>query len=609
MQKAEYVFEAMHKLGMANKPITRIYRQMYNEEMYLGAYAKLYPNRGALSRGVTNETVDGMSLERIERIIEEMKYERFNWNPVNRTYIPKRKGGQRPIGKPDFRDKLVQEIIRAILSAYYEPQFSQNSHGFRPERGCHTALAQIAIQCTGASWFIEGDIKGCFDNIDHDILMSILRRDIQDNRFLNLIESGLKAGILNDWKYEQSYSGVPQGGVLSPLLANIYLNEFDQFVEQTLIPKWSKGQQRHRNPQYRAIEYRLSQARKQGDREAYKRLKTLQRSIPSKDTHDPNYRRLFYIRYADDYLLSYIGPKHEAEAIKEEIAEFLQTRLKLQQNQEKTLITHAKTEQAHFLGYAISVYHADHKLSLHQNRKRRCANGRVRLGIPAGLIQEKIRRYMRHNKVVSERALLDESVAEIIKQYQARFRGLAEYYKFAVDRHRLGGLRGVMQEAMVKTIAHKKKMTVRQVYQKYKDEKIINGRTYKILAETVETERGVYRFEWGGIPLTTVKPGEAKIDDTLPKVTWSRGGELIQRLQANRCEICGSRDRIAVHHIRKLKDLKKRWRGRREKPEWVKHMIARQRKTLVVCNTCHHEIHNGKMDKPINVPSVNWRAV
>ena len=597
MQKANHVFEALHKLGQANAPVTRIYRQLFNSKMYLGAYAKIYSNRGALTKGSDDITVDGMNQRRIEAIISEMRHERFRWKPARRTLTEKKSGGQRPLGIPNFRDKLVQEVLRATLSAYYEPRFSKNSHGFRPERGCHTALAQVAGQYTGTKWFIEGDIKGCFDNIDHDILLAILRENIQDGRLLLLIENGLKAGVIDNWKYSQTYSGTPQGGILSPLLSNIYLDKLDQFVEKTLIPKWTRGKRRRNNKTYKAVSHQIAKAKSVGDWQRYNRLKKIQRSIPSRDPNDGSYRRLWYTRYADDYLLGFAGTKQEAEQVKRELATFLASELKLQQNPTKTLITHATTQQAHFLGYAISVYHADEKQSIGSAAmvKRRSANGRVRLGIPAGLIKTKVQGYYKGNMIHSRKELTRQSVAEIIRQHQAVYRGIAEYYKFAVDRHRLSALRGVMEEQLVKTIAHKMKISVSKVYQRHRNTKISNGKEYKILLETVETAKGIYRFEWGGIPLTRVNPTRDTIDDSLPKPTWSMGGELIQRLNANKCEICGSTDKVEVHHIRKLANLKKRWAGRRAKPKWVKLMIARSRKTLVVCQLCHNDIHQGRV--------------
>jgi group II intron reverse transcriptase/maturase len=213
MQKAKAVIEAINKLGKLNVPLTRVYRQLFNEDMYLSAYSNLYANKGALTPGIDGESIQGMNRKRIGWIIEQMRNERFRFKPSKRHWVPKKSGGKRPLGIPSGNDKLVQEVLRLILNAYYDPQFSDNSHGFRPGLGCHTALKQVKRTFRGAIWFIEGDIKGCFDNIDHEVLMEILGRKIHDNRLLCLIRQGLKAGIIDDWKYEQTYSGTPQGGL------------------------------------------------------------------------------------------------------------------------------------------------------------------------------------------------------------------------------------------------------------------------------------------------------------------------------------------------------------------------------------------------------------
>lgn len=599
MQTANNVLHAIHKLGMKQAPVTRIYRQLYNENLYLGAYSKIYQNDGALTIGTNEETIDGMNLQRIQSIIDDMQSERFRWSPSRRTWRDKKNGGKRPLGIPNFREKLVQEVLRALLSAYYEPQFSRNSHGYRPNRGCHTALEQVAREFRGTVWFIEGDIKGCFDNINHDILIEILRKSIHDNRLLNLIESGLKAGIVEDWEYEATHSGTPQGGILSPLLSNIYLNELDTFMDTILLPKWNRGRKRRANPKYDALNKAIRKARERNETTLEKELKAKRREIPSQDTQDPSFRRLKYVRYADDFILGFIGSKAEAIEIRDEISEFLSSRLRLEMSQEKTLITHARTEKAKFLGYEISTYHANDKVSESASThcKRRSINGHIRLGIPYGLIDKKCQHYKHNNVVQSEPALTVLPVAEIIQRYQDRYRGIAQFYKYAVDRNHMSKLKGVMQEALVKTLAHKLKISVRQVYRRYSSTIQIDGKSYKILRETVETEKRTYEFIWGGIPLNRVRPGSQPIDDSLPKVSWSIRSDLVQRLKANKCEICGNTENIEVHHIRKLSDLKKRWRGRKDKPLHVKSMIARNRKTLVVCRNCHHDIHAGKLSR------------
>jgi hypothetical protein len=430
--------------------------------------------------------------------------------------------------------------------------------------------------------------------------MAILSRKIHDGRLLNLIRNGLKAGILEGWQYQRTLSGTPQGGVLSPLLANIYLNELDVFMETTLIPKWTRGEKRQRNKAYQAIRDRMRKAKARGNVEELLQLKIQLKQLPSGDTRDPNYRRLRYVRYADDYIVAFIGSKREAEEIKAEIADFLKHQLNLTQSDKKTLITHAKTQKAKFLGYAVSVYKVDHKLTVNQysGERTRSINGLVRLGVPKGFVRERIKPYMRNGKAVGRMYLTNLSVAEIIQDYQTQFRGIAEYYKFAVNRSALQGLFGVMQVSLAKTIANKERIRVTEVFRRYKDTKFVNGQPYKTIAIRVETKNGVRKIEWGGMPLTREKSWKSIINDEEPKPTWTTGGELVRRLQADECEMCGSTQQIEVHHIRKLSNLKRRWQGKKEKPGWVKLMISRRRKTLVVCRHCHLDIHHGRMDRP-----------
>lgn len=598
MQNAENVLKAMWKLGSDGQPLARVYRQLFNEKLYLAAYVKLSKNEGALTKGtLEDDTIDGMSMDRINRVIEQMRYERFRFTPSRREWIEKKNSSKkRPIGIPNFTDKLVYEVIRGLLEAYYEPQFSDNSHGFRPERGCHTALSQIREQFKGIVWYIEGDIKGCFDNINQEVMMEILSRNIHDNRLLNLIRQGLKAGVMDDWRYEETYSGTPQGGVLSPLLANIYLNELDQFIAREIKPKWTKGEKRQRNSEYRKYEHLIRKARIAQDKEEVKRLQQIQRQIPAHVVDDPNFRRIKYVRYADDFILGFIGTRAEAQEIKEAIGAFLGDVLKLKMSDQKTLITHARTQKATFLGYQISTHHSNEKI--HQvtredgiTYRKRAVNGSTKLGVPFGLTKEKAKRYMKRGKPIHRVELLHNSVAEIIEQYQTEYRGLVEYYKYAEDVHQLNSLKYVMEQSLTKTMAHKLKMSVSKVYRKYSTTMEVNGTTYKVLQETLETPKGPRTFTWGGIPL---KRHRGKIDqplrDKIRTFKWSDKSDLTTRLLRGECEVCGSTVDLEVHHIKRLRDLKKRWQGRKEKPEWVKRMIALHRKTLVVCKKCHQSI-------------------
>jgi group II intron reverse transcriptase/maturase len=296
MRDAETTLAIISDRGRRGLKLDRVYRQLFNEDLYLRAYARLATNQGAMTKGTTDETVDGMSRRKIAALIEQLRHERFRWTPVRRILIPKANGKMRPLGIPTWKDKLLQEAVRSVLEAYYEPQFSPNSHGFRPDRGCHTALKDIFHAWVGTKWFIEGDIKGCFDNIDHAVLMSILREKLEDGRLLILIENLLKAGYLEQWTYHPTLSGTPQGGIISPLLANIYLDRFDQFVEQTLIPEFTKGKRRRKTAAYARRLKRIQHLRAKGADEATLRpLREGLKKIRCSDPMDPRYRRLRYI--------------------------------------------------------------------------------------------------------------------------------------------------------------------------------------------------------------------------------------------------------------------------------------------------------------------------
>src|SRR3954454_15742922 len=375
MQNAETVLGVLRERGRRGLPCDELYRQMFNPQLYLAAYGRIYSNQGAMTPGASAETVDGMSLGKIERIIDAMRHERYRFSPVKRVLIPKKNGKLRPLGLPGWTDKLVGEVMRLLLEAYYEPRFSDRSHGFRAGRGCHTALREVANTWTGTTWLIEGDISDCFGSLDHEVMLSTLSEKIHDHRFLRLLRNMLQAGYLEDWVWNATLSGAPQGGVLSPMLSNIYLHRLDNFVEQVLIPDLTRGERRAPNPAYARMSAAISWARAKGDRARVRRLRQQRRNLPTLDPQDPGYRRLRYIRYADDHLLGFTGPKAEAEEIKRRLTDFLRNDLALELAQDKTLITHARTEAATFLGYEITVAHNDTKLT----RGRRSINGSVQL--------------------------------------------------------------------------------------------------------------------------------------------------------------------------------------------------------------------------------------
>ena len=389
MQNAETVLNVIRERGERGLPLENIYRLLYNRNLYLRAYGRLYSNQGAMTKGTTAETVDGMPLAKIDRIIEAIRYERFRWTPVRRVNIPKPNGGTRPLGIPTWTDKMLQEVIRMILEAYYEPQFSDRSHGFRPGRGCHTALSNVTTHWTGVRWFVEGDIKGCFDNIDHEVMQSVLGEKLHDHRFLSLLKYLLKAGYMEDWKYGRTLSGTPQGSVVSPILANIYLDRLDKFVENVLISAHTRGTVRRDNREYTRLRNRMVYHRNVGHHSRAAELRKQMQQLPSCDPYDPDYRRLRYVRYADDFVLGFIGPKAEAKQIKEYLETFLCDSLKLELSKEKPLITHATSQAARFLGYELVNQQANDQFD---PTGRRRVNGRIGLRVPAEVIEQHCQR-------------------------------------------------------------------------------------------------------------------------------------------------------------------------------------------------------------------------
>ncbi|HEL1593503.1 TPA: reverse transcriptase [Streptococcus suis] len=589
MRTAKTILTVIHERGKQDKPLERVYKLLFNRELYLIAYAKLYPNNGAMTKGVTEETIDGMSIQKIDMIIEQLRQETYYWRPARREYIPKKNGKHRPLGIPVWSDKLLQEVIRMILEAYYEPQFSEHSHGFRPKRGCHTALQEIQTW-KGTRWFIEGDISSYFDTIDHDVLITMLSRQIQDGRFIRLIKNMLEAGYLDDWKFHKTISGTPQGGVISPLLANIYLHQFDKWVSEELIPQYTRGKKQKANSAYNRLSRRIKCYQDKGDYKKAHQLIVERRNLPSVDTYDTSYRRLRYVRYADDFILGFTGSKAEAKAIKKQIGDFLNTKLSLELSQEKTLITHATGESAKFLGYEIKAQRVNDYID---NKGRRSANGVIALFVPASVIESKCRQYMKNGKAIHRNNLLHDDDFSIVQTYQQEYRGLVQYYILAQNLSWFSKVYWYMETSLLKTLAFKHKSSINKMLAKYKTTTTsTNGRTVPCLQVVVPREdKPPLVATWGGISLSYKK--KAVIEDA-PYQVYGGRTELIKRLLANKCELCGSEENIEVHHIRKLADLNKH--NGKLVPKWKEIMSARCRKTLVTCRDCHHAIHNGSIN-------------
>jgi len=588
----------------ANYNFHRLYRNLYNIEFYLGAYNNIYAKEGNMTKGNDNQTIDGMSIERIEKIIEKIKDLSYMPNPARRVYIPKKTGKERPLGIPSMDDKLVQEVLRMILESIYDKNFSDKSHGFRPNRSCHTALEQFQALATGSKWWVEGDIEGFFDNIDHQILITILRRKIKDERFIQLIQKFLKAGYMEEWTFHKTISGTPQGGIISPILANIYLNELDELVEE-FKKKFDKGKKRARNHEYRIASQRLYRARKKYEEnknilsetekeEAIKKIKELKEEIykfPSTEPFDETFRRIQYVRYADDFLIGVIGSKKDAEKVKEELTEFLKENLKLNLSPEKTLITHA-SEKSKFLGYEIYIGKNDNRSKDSNGISKRRFNNAVNLSMSKyvwinklfELKAIKIARDGKHFKAMHRASLLNSDDLEILLTYNAEIRGLYNYYKLANDVHKLNDFRFWMRWSFLKTSSNKYKTTAKDMVKKYN----VNGKLGVSYINSKGKERNVLFFDE---PMRKgTKDISQSVDVKLNTQKYKGRTSLIDRLLAKKCEWCNVKDTpLEIHHIRKLKDVS-------GKKKWEQRMIARNRKTLALCKECHKKLHKGLLD-------------
>ena len=573
---------------------TRLYRYLLRPDIYYVAYQHLYSNKGAGTKGVTDDTADGFSEIYIENIIDALKNEMYQPKPVRRTYIKKSNGKMRPLGLPVFTDKLIQEAIRMILEAIYEPIFSDYSHGFRPARSCHTALAQIKKEFTGARWFIEGDIKGCFDNINHAVLVEIINQKIKDARFLKLIRSFLKAGYMEDWKYHETYSGCPQGGIISPILANIYLNELDRHVMK-IKKEFDVATKARYTPEYTklvGLRQRLHNKIKNSNGierekliEEYKTATAQMLKLPAKQCDD---KKIKYVRYADDFLIAVNGNRQDCEKIKQELTEFISTTLKMELSQEKTLITHSNTP-ARFLGYDVRV-RRDQQIKPKGKFKTRSMNNKVELNIP---FKDKIEKFLFSNGIVKQRSdngklepihrpqLLNRTDLEIVTIYNAELRGICNYYGLASNFNKLIYFNYLMEYSCLKTLAGKHRSKVSKIRAMYKDG---TGKW----AIPYETKTGIKKMYFANYADCKGK----KFTDIVPQTAKNYSHDvttLESRLKAKICEVCGctENDRYEIHHVNKVKNLK-------GKSEWEKIMIAKRRKTIVVCHKCHMAIHHGE---------------
>lgn len=596
------------ELSKQEKRINGVFRLMENEALWKQAYTNLRTNQGAITKGTGEDTLDGFSYKRIKTLIKELQSGNFEFKPVRRTYIPKKNGKKRALGIPSGNDKMVQEVMRIILEAIYEPVFCNNSHGFRPNRSCHTALIQVKETWTGVKWLIEMDIKGFFDNLNHDIMIQMLEQKIDDKRFIKLVKNLLKAGFVEEGIYKESYSGTMQGGNISPILSNIYLHELDSYMKE-YIQKFNHGKGRASDKEYNRKSNDIYRLRKkyqkikdqEGNnvellREITKQIKAVQaerEKMPWGNPYDENYRRLMYNRYADDFIVGVIGSKREAKEIADNIIQFIENKLCIEIATEKFHIKHA-TQGVQYLGYDVHSYSGQKVLRNKINGKytrSRTTKERVQLIIP----EEKLWKYAKNrgygdyykNWTFSRPEILHGSDAEIIETYNAELRGLVNYYSIANSAKKtLNRVVSMGRSSCAKTLANKHKTSVTKTI---KNMKKSNGEWVR----TVEGDKEIHQFRVYRLKtdFKSVPIGYKGIDipPNVIRFTYSRT-ELIAKMEAKVCEFCGaSTEDVEVHHIRKLKDIQK------GQEAWKVMMRARKRKTMVLCSKCHHKLHNGTL--------------
>jgi len=587
-----------------NYRFQRLYRNLYNPEFYWLAYKNIYANDGSMTAGADGTTIDGMSNERIDRIIKSLRDRSYQPKPARREYIAKKNSNKkRPLGIQSGDDKLVQEVVKMILDSIYEPVFSNRSHGFRPGRSCQTALKQIQITFTGANWFVEGDIHACFDSFDHHVMIDLLKKRIDDEAFIQLICKFLKAGYMEQWTYNRTYSGVPQGSGMSPVLSNVYLHELDKFMEK-YADEFHKGKKKKLNPKYKSLSNRMSEYKCEGKaiwqelsteerKERSKKVKEkqkMQKSMTPTIPKDDSYKRIQYTRYADDFLVGIIGSKEDAEKAKADIKAFLKNELKLEMSDAKTKVTHTG-DRARFLGYDITVSRSQNLKKASNGKVQRCQTGVVKLLVPREKWVNKLMEYKAIKIKINENGkerfvalhrgkLVNQSDIEILVKYNAEVRGLYNYYSIANDAFKIGRFANVMKYSMYKTFACKYKTNVHEVKRRY-----CKGDLFTVAYETKSGQKTTTFYRDG----FKRKEQATKFDNVseLPQFSkYNKTNTLKQRVERHTCELCNKECReLEIHQVKKLKELK-------GTAEWVLLMRKRRRKTLVVCPECHKLIHS-----------------
>lgn len=573
-----------------------LYRLVCSPDLLAIAYERIKSKSGNMTPGTDEETLDGISYSYIVRLSDKLRDESFQFRPTRRHFIPKSNGKMRPLGVPSPRDKVVQEAIRIILEAIYDPQtsptFVEESHGFRERCSTHTAIEQVRAKWGAPNWVIEGDIKSFFDEIDHHILIQILRKRISDERFISLIWKSLSAGYMEDERFVASKVGTPQGSIISPILANIYLHEFDLAVKGW-VAEFSNNVKKRPNPEYRSVvrkRERLIKASGGRITEEIKSLTQTIRSLPSQDHCDPDSIRVSYVRYADDWIIGVTGPKSLAYLLRERARNFLRESLKLELSMEKTKVSNLRDELVHFLGFALKVPSPkEAKVSDFKSGqfglKRRVSHGAsVKVNIPLDEVKNRLTSrgfcdasgFPTHHK-----GLLALDKDQIVTQYSSIMRGIANYYAACSNFSSLNRVDYILRYSLAKTLANKERSSMAEQFRK---------RSLRLRVEKVVGEKkvAVEFIEFRHLRRKTFNGNQPDLDRIFTFQTF----RTKSRLGVSECAVksCHSGDPVEMHHVKHIRKLGKKVSG------FTRLMAQINRKQVPLCSTCHKKVHKGTYD-------------
>ncbi|MDN3567456.1 group II intron reverse transcriptase/maturase [Paeniroseomonas aquatica] len=593
-------------LVLAGKRVNGLHRLLVSPALWRNAVERVRKNKGSSTPGIDNETFDGLTTATVSGWVDKLVERRYTAQPVKRVYIPKPNGKERPLGIPTISDRVLQDVQRVILEQIYEPVFSDRSHGFRPGRSCHTALEQLRYWA-GTKWFVEVDIKGYFDNIDHDVLLELMRKRVDDEDFLKIIRKQLKAGVMEKRTLTPTYSGTPQGGIVSPILANVYLHELDMHME-ALMAGFNRGKVRRATPLAKNLSELARHRRRKidalGDDEAstvrkkqllteIEELIARRNAVPASDPHDPTFRRMQYMRYADDFLIGMVGTREEALATLENVRRFLKDTLHLDVAEDKTRVVPA-SEGVMFLGYTIKTKTGSRetkRVSGNATYKIRSPSDRITLSAPDSKLRAfcQRHRYGDYDTAIGKARpeLLHSSDFEIAVIFNAELRGLANYYRLDkhVKRH-LSKLHWVWQQSFARTLANKHQSTALQQLARFK----VRPGVYIVTHSQGEGKDPLRVQLWNlfsglryvGRPATNRSVDEFPTERNFAYVRT----DITTRLAAKQCESCGEAGEVEVHHVRKMADMAKA-------PFFKGLMASRTRKSAALCPTCHRKLHAG----------------